>query len=74
MRSIDDFNIEETIGYGSFSSVIKVVFKGNNKLYAIKKLTKSKLVKVQMERTVYIERDILNKCKHSFILKFFGNF
>ncbi|KAK2958757.1 putative 3-phosphoinositide-dependent protein kinase 1 [Blattamonas nauphoetae] len=69
-----DFNFEETIGFGSFSSVIKAVNKKTGKLVAIKQISKSHIIKNKMEKTVYTERDVLRKYPHPLILHFYGNY
>ncbi|KAK2943906.1 putative 3-phosphoinositide-dependent protein kinase 1 [Blattamonas nauphoetae] len=69
-----DFNFEETIGFGSFSSVFKAVNKKTGKLVAIKQISKSHIIKNKMEKTVYTERDVLRKYPHPLILHFYGNY
>ncbi|CAD5110645.1 DgyrCDS28 [Dimorphilus gyrociliatus] len=64
----EDFIKYRTLGTGSFGRVMLVRHNKTNEFYALKILEKSKIVRTkQIEHTIN-EKNILNACKHPFIV------
>lgn len=72
--SIDDFEIIELIGKGSFGVVYLVKKKSSNKYYAMKKLEKSKIKDQKQKNHTKTERKILETFKHPFIVHLYYAF
>jgi serine/threonine protein kinase len=64
----DDFEAIALLGQGSFGSVYLVRYKKNNKLYAMKVLSKRSLVSQNMANCTRTERGVLSISKHPFIV------
>lgn len=60
--------------YIIYLKVIKAVEKKTQQIYAIKRISKVHILKHNMQRSVYIERDILKNYPHKFIVGFYGQF
>jgi serine/threonine protein kinase len=66
LRDLD--NIKE-LGSGSFGSVNLVRNKKNKQLYAIKALDTEQIKKENLESSVELEKNVLLKVDHPFIMK-----
>lgn len=64
----DDFEAVTLLGQGSFGIVYLVRYKRNNKLYAMKMLSKRMLMSQNMIKYTRTERDVLSISKHPFIV------
>ena len=60
------------LGCGSYGQVFKVKNKETNKIYAIKEINKSKLIKENKFYQAIIENEMLKGCNHPNIVKYFG--
>lgn len=73
--SLKTFNMLSVIGKGSYAKVILVRKKTeNHKLYALKILKKKYLQKQKQVSQVMIERNVLSKLDHPFIVKMYHSF
>ena len=72
--TLNDFNTLSVIGKGSYAKVVLVRRKDNHELYALKILKKKYLKKQNQENQVMIERNILVKLNHPFIVKLYSSF
>ena len=71
---VKDFDIDRTLGTGSFGRVHLVRYKGNGHYYAMKVLKKSKLIELrQVEHTIN-ERNILARLDHPFVVRLLCTF
>lgn len=68
---LDSFKIVDEIGSGSFGTVFKVVKKNDNKVYAMKKLSKKLLMKKKMLKYAISECKIMKDLHHPFVLELF---
>jgi len=66
---IDDFKIERVIGRGSFGKVYLVRKKTDDKLYAMKTLKKDMILRKNQAQNTKVERMILERLNHPFIVK-----
>ena len=66
--SSNSFEFKYIIGKGGFGKVWKVVFKKTGKLYALKQMSKAKIIDKKSERSIKYERDLLTKINHPFIV------
>ena len=67
--TLEDFKHLKVLGQGSFGKVILVKNENNNKLYAMKILDKSYIVKKNQVSHTQTERALLEKLKHPFIVR-----
>jgi serine/threonine protein kinase len=67
-----DFIKISKLGNGSYGQVFKVKHKETNKIYALKELNKSKLMKENKGYQIYVENEMLNLCSHENIVKYYG--
>lgn len=67
--SLDDFELVKVIGKGSFGKVTLVRKKNDQKLYAMKVLSKPNIVKRKQVEHTKTERRILGTLNHPFIVK-----
>ena len=69
--SLNDYNLQDLIGSGSFSKVYRVKKKQNNQIYAAK-ISIEKLEEESENSYIYISREvnIISKLNHPSILKF----
>ena len=60
------------LGCGSYGQVFKVKNKETSKIYAIKEINKSKLIKENKFYQAIIENEMLKGCNHPNVVKYFG--
>jgi serine/threonine protein kinase len=63
-----NYEILRFVGSGGFAEVFLARKKKSSKLFAIKKINKSKILENNLKRYVYSERNIMIKCVHPFIV------
>ena len=66
--SLDDFKFYYKIGKGKFGYVHKVKEKITGRYYALKQMTKAKIIDIGLETVVLRERNILAKLNSSFVV------
>jgi serine/threonine protein kinase len=64
----NSFEFKYIIGRGGFGKVWKVVHKKTGVLYALKQMSKAKIIEKKSERAIKYERDLLVKIHHPFIV------
>ena len=64
----NSFDFKYVIGKGGFGKVWKVVFKKTGTFYALKQMSKAKIIDKKSERSIKYERDLLAKIHHPFIV------
>ena len=67
--SAEDFELIKVIGRGGFSRVILCRKKDTGRLYAMKILKKSKIIREKKIKPILSERNILEHLDHPFIVK-----
>ena len=67
--NIDDFKIQAVIGRGSFGKVYVVIKKDNQEVYAMKTLKKDMILRKNQMQNTKVERMILERLNHPFIVK-----
>lgn len=72
--SLGDFNIQRTLGTGSFGRVHLVQSKHNQRYYAVKVLKKAQVVKMKQVEHTNDERRMLQRVKHAFLITLWGTF
>ena len=72
--SKNSFEYISIIGRGGFGKVWKVFSKKYNKHYAMKEMSKAKIIDKRSERSVKNERDLLSKINHPFIVNMHFSF
>lgn len=72
--TLSDFNIQRTLGTGSFGRVHLVQSKHNQRFYAIKVLKKAQVVKMKQIEHTNDERKMLQRVKHPFLITLWGTF
>ena len=73
-KTQEDFEMNDVLGEGSYSTVFLAKEKATGKQYAIKVLDKRHIIKERKVKYVTIEKDVLNMCDHPFIIKLFYTF
>ena len=73
-KSLDEFEILETLGTGTFGRVRLVKHKATGKFYALKALKKSEVIRLKQVEHIRSEKDILSRIDHSFIVHLFATF
>ena len=68
------FEYISVIGRGGFGKVWKVESKKNNKLYAMKEMSKVKIIDKRSEKSIKSERNLLSKMNHPFIINMHYSF
>ena len=66
--SLDDFRVLKVLGKGSFGTVVKVVQKSTDAVYAMKVMSKKELVKKKALRHIRRERSVLEYVSHPFVV------
>ena len=69
---LSDFEIMETLGTGSFGRVRLGRHKRTKKIYAIKMLKKSEIIRLKQVDHIHSEFQILSQLNHPFIVEFKG--
>lgn len=72
--TLTDFQIQRTLGTGSFGRVHLVQSKHNQRYYAIKVLKKQQVVKMKQIEHTNDERKMLQRVKHPFLITLWGTF
>lgn len=72
--SLADFEIQRTLGTGSFGRVHLVQSKHNQRYYAVKVLKKAQVVKMKQVEHTNDERRMLGEVKHPFLITLWGTF
>ncbi len=72
--TLTDFQIQRTLGTGSFGRVHLVQSKHNQRFYAIKVLKKAQVVKMKQIEHTNDERKMLQRVKHPFLITLWGTF
>ncbi|ORY85080.1 kinase-like domain-containing protein [Protomyces lactucae-debilis] len=72
--TLADFQIQRTLGTGSFGRVHLVQSRHNSRFYAIKVLKKQQVVKMKQIEHTNDERSMLRKVKHPFTITLWGTF
>ena len=72
--SLGDFNIQRTLGTGSFGRVHLVQSKHNQRYYAVKVLKKAQVVRMKQVEHTNDERRMLQRVKHAFLITLWGTF
>ncbi len=70
--TLTDFNIQRTLGTGSFGRVHLVQSKHNQRFYAVKVLKKAQVVKMKQVEHTNDERRMLQRCRHPFLITLWG--
>ncbi|KAJ3359473.1 pkb-activating kinase-like protein [Kappamyces sp. JEL0680] len=73
-RSPVDFEFGRILGEGSFSTVLYAREPLRNKEFAVKVLDKYHIIKENKVKYVTIEKDVLNKLSHKFIVRLYYTF
>lgn len=72
--TLGDFEIQRTLGTGSFGRVHLVQSKHNQRYYAVKVLKKIQVVKMKQVEHTNDERKMLQEVKHPFLITLWGTF
>ncbi|KAL5604469.1 hypothetical protein BROUX41_002438 [Berkeleyomyces rouxiae] len=72
--TLQDFEIQRTLGTGSFGRVHLVQSKHNTRFYAIKVLKKAQVVRMKQVEHTNDERRMLGEVKHPFLITLWGTF
>ena len=67
--SVSDFELIKVIGRGGFSRVLLARKKDTGRLYAMKILKKSKIIREKKLKPIISERKIMERLDHPFIVK-----
>jgi 3-phosphoinositide dependent protein kinase-1 len=73
-KTVHDFDFKETLGEGSYSSVIRGLDKSTSTSYAIKILDKRHIVKERKVKYVNIEKAVLQVLRHPLIIRLYYTF
>lgn len=72
--SLQDFRLLSVFGYGNYSKVALVRKKDDNKIYALKVIKKEGKAKGVKKSHAFVEKDVLMKSSHPFIVKLHATF
>ena len=67
-----NFTKVSRLGNGSYGQAFKIKDNETNKIYALKEINKSKLIKENKLYQIKIENDLLKLCSHPNIVKYYG--
>ena len=67
-----EFTKISRLGNGSYGQAFKIRHKDTNKIYALKEIDKSKLIKENKLYQIKVENDMLKLCSHPNIVKYYG--
>ena len=67
--NLSDLIIIDKLGYGNFGSVWKVMSAKNQTLYALKMVSRAKILEYDIEQNIKDEKKILARIDHPFIMK-----
>ena len=70
----NSFEFIYLIGHGGFSKVWKVRWKKTNAVFALKEMSKTRIMDKKCEGTILLERDLLSKMNHPFIVNMHFSF
>ncbi|KAH6593048.1 hypothetical protein BASA61_004384 [Batrachochytrium salamandrivorans] len=73
-RQTHDFEFGEILGEGSYSTVLSAKETSTGREFAVKMLDKRHIVRERKTKYVTVERDVLNRVQHPFIVKLFYTF
>ena len=62
----NNFEFLYVIGKGGFCKVWKIIYKKNKKFYALKEMSKAKIVEKKSQNAVKYERELLSKITHPY--------
>ncbi len=65
--SKNNFDFIYVIGKGGFGKVWKVYYKKLKKIFALKEMSKAKIIDKKSEKSIKYERDLLTKINHPYI-------
>ena len=68
------FDFIGIIGRGGFGKVWKVLYKKNKQIFAMKKMSKCKIIDKRSEHSIKAERDLLSVMNHPFIINMHFSF
>lgn len=68
-RVVKDFDFGESLGEGSYSTVVEATERATGRVYAAKILDKRHIIKEKKIKYVNIERDILQALRHPFVVR-----
>lgn len=71
---LQDFRLLSVFGYGNYSKVALVRKKDDQKIYAMKVIKKESKAKGVRKSHAYIEKEVLTKSTHPFIVKLHATF
>ncbi|KAJ3232045.1 3-phosphoinositide dependent protein kinase-1 [Chytriomyces hyalinus] len=74
MRQPRDFAFGRVLGEGSFASVVSATEKETNRRFAVKVVDKKFLVRENKAKYAMVEKEVLNRSNHPFIVKLFYTF
>jgi serine/threonine protein kinase len=64
----NQFEFHHVVGKGGFGKVWKVSSKKFKKQYALKEMSKTKIIDKKSEKSIKYEKELLSKLKHPFIV------
>ena len=64
----NSFEFNDLLGKGGLSTVWKVTNKKDNKIYALKEMSKVKIIDAKSEKNILFERDLLSKMNHPYFI------
>ena len=70
----NSFEFINLIGRGGFSKVWKVKWKKTGAIFALKEMSKPRIIDKKCESTILLERDLLSKMNHPFIVNMHFSF
>ena len=68
------FDFLYVIGRGGFGKVWKVLLKGTSRNYALKEMSKMKIILKRSEKSIQSERELLSNLYHPFIVNMISAF